>query len=409
MKGQIGLAACVIALGLVPAQALAQAPPVIPVQGYVTDFEGTPLDGEVEMSFRLYADEVGGAALFTEDQLVTVDRGHFTAYLGDFSELDLALFSIHSTLFLGIRVGEDDEMTPRLQMGTVPYAGFAQSCGDAQSLGGQTAEDFAASAHAHHWSEVTGLPETFPPSEHDHDVYWEDLIGVPDTFPPDPHIHAVSWDDLAGVPETFPPADHEHEWGDLAGVPETFPPADHEHEWGDLGGVPETFTPEDHEHEWGDITGDAETITVTGQLRVGNTIFNLYQTGLPHGAGGYSTLPLHLKTGWVCGDPEVNLMYNLQFQGHHFRGDSEINIVAVGYLYGAHGHTRNHTRTISGTVTATTYCSPEDGHLVFQLNAPSDWHASGLVVHFMGGGSGYLRRGADSIEFVEVRHSDGRI
>ena len=46
-------------------------------------------------------------------------------------ELDLSDFRDHSELFLGVRVGADPEMTPRLPLGTTPFAAFAQHAGSA--------------------------------------------------------------------------------------------------------------------------------------------------------------------------------------------------------------------------------------------------------------------------------------
>ena len=65
--------------------------------------------------------------MFDETQTVTVDQGAFTVQLGAVSALDLSLFD-GSTLYLGIKVGSDAEMTPRLAFGSVPYAARAAEC-----------------------------------------------------------------------------------------------------------------------------------------------------------------------------------------------------------------------------------------------------------------------------------------
>lgn len=56
-----------------------------------------------------------------------------------------------------------------------------------------------------------------------------------------------------------------------------------------------------------------------------------------------------------------------------------------------------------------TYCSAADNKLVFKLTSTYDWHASDLVVNFIGGGSSYLRNGADSLQFISVTHSTSNI
>jgi len=158
------------------------------------------------------------------------------------------------------------------------------------------------------------------------------------------------------------------------------------------------------------VSGNAsisDDVRVDKAVRIGNAIYSIYRRNLPTTPSGWSTDPLHMKTNWVCGVTEQT-MYSLVFNGYHLRGSSEINIKAVGYLYGASGHVKDNVRNISGTASATTYCSAVDSHLVFKLTLSSgdpDWHASDIVVHFDGGGSVYLKNGADTVSFSEVVNS----
>ena len=107
------------------------------------------------MEFRLYVQEAGGSAFYAESQDVMVDEGIFTAYLGDGTPadlgngttsppLDLATFANRprGVTFLGITIDEDPEMSPRVQLGSVPFAAFAQTCGDANTVGGKPAAAF---------------------------------------------------------------------------------------------------------------------------------------------------------------------------------------------------------------------------------------------------------------------------
>jgi hypothetical protein len=109
-----------------PSVAAAQAPALMPVQGFLTQTSGTPVTGETSITFALYAEEAGGTPLFTETQTVLVEEGYFTAYVGDVATLDLATFRDNGTVYLGIQVGGDPEMSPRLQLATVPFAAVAQ-------------------------------------------------------------------------------------------------------------------------------------------------------------------------------------------------------------------------------------------------------------------------------------------
>ncbi len=49
-----------MALLLMPGLALAQAPQLMPLQGYLTDDAGEPVDGDVEMIFAIYDMAEGG-------------------------------------------------------------------------------------------------------------------------------------------------------------------------------------------------------------------------------------------------------------------------------------------------------------------------------------------------------------
>ena len=90
-----------------------------------------------------------------------VADGFFTAYLGDdaTAPLDVDIFAAHSALFLGMRVTPDTDFAlPLLQMATVPYAGFANACGDAATLEGKLSSDFAGASHSHAWGDLSGVP-----------------------------------------------------------------------------------------------------------------------------------------------------------------------------------------------------------------------------------------------------------
>ena len=71
--------------------AFAQAPPIVPFQGFLTDLEGVPRDGEVVLDIELYDAPVEGNLLAAESLVVDVVDGYFTAELGVTDTLDLAL------------------------------------------------------------------------------------------------------------------------------------------------------------------------------------------------------------------------------------------------------------------------------------------------------------------------------
>jgi hypothetical protein len=126
--------------------ARADAPSLLPVQGYLTDARGKPVDGNLAIRFRLYSSSVADEekVVFEEVRDVSLSGGHFTVYLGDGSQkLDLQKFAQYGTLYVGLKINDDaQELSPLLQLATAPYAAFAQFCGDATTLGNLGAEEY---------------------------------------------------------------------------------------------------------------------------------------------------------------------------------------------------------------------------------------------------------------------------
>lgn len=100
-------------------------PSLLTQQGRLFDKESSePLSGAVALAFTIYDDPSASDAsnvLWTESQTVTLDEGYFSAMLGEETALDPAIFD-GSVRYLGVKVGADDEMTPRQPITSVPYA-----------------------------------------------------------------------------------------------------------------------------------------------------------------------------------------------------------------------------------------------------------------------------------------------
>ena len=112
----------------------ADVPPLIPVQGYLTDAAGQPIDGKHRLTFWLYDAESGGRSLFSEDYGdLDVDEGVFVVYLGNQSNVDLSAFEAASGVWLEVAVDGDEIISPRTLLATTPFAAFAQACGDAHA------------------------------------------------------------------------------------------------------------------------------------------------------------------------------------------------------------------------------------------------------------------------------------
>lgn len=93
-------------------------------QGFLSNVDGAPVSGLVDMVFRLYDVETDGIALWTESQNdVTISDGLFSALLGSVTPLSQSLFDSNANLWLGITVGSDpDEMAPREKLASAPFA-----------------------------------------------------------------------------------------------------------------------------------------------------------------------------------------------------------------------------------------------------------------------------------------------
>ena len=90
-------------------------------QGKMTDNLGAPLaDGDYTFIFSLYTTSTGGSNVWTETRTVTLTNGLFSVMLGAVTPLPSTIFN--QSLYLGVKVGADPEMTPRKVLGSVPSA-----------------------------------------------------------------------------------------------------------------------------------------------------------------------------------------------------------------------------------------------------------------------------------------------
>jgi hypothetical protein len=106
--------------------ALAAIPTTIQYQGFLTDDTGVPVDGTVDIISSLYLNAVGGDEEWSESHSsVTVNNGIFSIELGSNNPFPANFFD--EPLYLGIKVGTDPYMTPRLKLTASPYAMSAEN------------------------------------------------------------------------------------------------------------------------------------------------------------------------------------------------------------------------------------------------------------------------------------------
>lgn len=145
MNAKVLLISGIALMLAIPQMAVAQEIPAeIPIQAFLTDNDGVPVDGTVSVKISIYSSPNSGTALFTDDLTLDADAGAFTAYITP----DHAIFEENSTLYLGMAIDGGAEMLPRLQLGSVPYAAVAGTAADAITLQGHSASSFAPANHA---------------------------------------------------------------------------------------------------------------------------------------------------------------------------------------------------------------------------------------------------------------------
>jgi len=122
----------------------AKPPARVSYQGFLIDGNGAPLANanvqNFDVVFRIYNASQGGAAVWSEQQTVTVDKGNFSVFLGEGSAvgsevrpgLDVVFTGADaSDRYIGMTVlglgGAAAEIAPRLRLLTAPYAFLARN------------------------------------------------------------------------------------------------------------------------------------------------------------------------------------------------------------------------------------------------------------------------------------------
>lgn len=127
-----------IGLLFTSAVVLAQTPGKVGYQGRLSNADGTPAQGVVQMRFELFAAASGGTALWGETQTIALSDGLYSTFLGEVTALPDTVFD-GSERFLELTVGTTT-LSPRQRVASVPYALVARdprllvSCADGEVL-----------------------------------------------------------------------------------------------------------------------------------------------------------------------------------------------------------------------------------------------------------------------------------
>jgi trimeric autotransporter adhesin len=181
-------AACVLLLTLVP-RTVAQAPTetasalprLVRFSGTVKDLNGNPLTGVVGITFALYSEQTGGAALWLETQNVTADNnGHYVALLGSAKPdgLPTDLFTTEQARWVGAQVSGQAEQ-PRVLLVSAPYA---LKAGDAETIGGLPPSAFVMANGSHKNSAPPANPDVTGKGTVDYIPMWDTTSDIIDSI-----------------------------------------------------------------------------------------------------------------------------------------------------------------------------------------------------------------------------------
>ncbi len=126
MKKMAGVVVALVVLWTWPLNA--QVPHLLNYQAHIAAGD-TSLTGTFKLTFSVYGALSGGTSLWTETQAVQVTDGLFNVLLGSVVPLSPTLFS-GVERYLGVRVENDAEMTPRQRIVSVGYAFRAETADD---------------------------------------------------------------------------------------------------------------------------------------------------------------------------------------------------------------------------------------------------------------------------------------
>ena len=156
----------VVVTSLVAMPALASVPISVSQQGKLLHDDGTPMTGTQTLEFALYDAAEGGTILWSDAVTEHLDdNGVYSVELGDSEQpIDAEVLS-EDEVYLGLTV-DTEEMSPRMQLTSVPFASLADTAEVARSVEEEsiTADALAPGAvtadvvDAIDWNQIDGIP-----------------------------------------------------------------------------------------------------------------------------------------------------------------------------------------------------------------------------------------------------------
>ena len=131
------------------ANARAIVPNLIPLQGVLTQADGTPVDGDVDLGFAIYNANTDGKQIWNEVQTeVSIDEGELFVYLGDINPIDPNALFDASQLWLEVVIDPngDAEALTRVQLAAMPFAFESSQVSDTECGQGEYMRGWAGGA-----------------------------------------------------------------------------------------------------------------------------------------------------------------------------------------------------------------------------------------------------------------------
>jgi len=177
-----------VATTVMATNSFGDVPHLINYQGILTNSAEEPLNGPYNLTFNIYPDSMQATpALWTELHATTqVSDGLFNVILGGSTPIPSSLF-VDAERWMGITVGNDPEIYPRMRITSVPWALRATVADSALTTAGST-------AHSHHSLDaVDGSPA---------DAVYVDVngnVGIGTTSPTAGHVVIDDSDSATGL------------------------------------------------------------------------------------------------------------------------------------------------------------------------------------------------------------------
>jgi len=144
-----------------------QASPIefpISVQGILSDENGKAVpNGSHNITFSIYNEASGGTRLWEESQSLVSSGGLFDTLLGKSKPIAPSILNDSPETYLGIKVGNDPELGPRIRLAYAPYAIQAVASYDSDTLDGFDSSDFALKGEVQSSGSVTVAASSYGP------------------------------------------------------------------------------------------------------------------------------------------------------------------------------------------------------------------------------------------------------